>query len=440
MKNLILISVLSLVLCTACIKPEDNTDGIIPEPANIEYNRGKLIIKNNSKIYISGEELRPLAKILQSSIQSISGLSPEITSTRTGKNNIELIIKDNYDPEEYELKISENASLYASGYNSVAFGLSSLVQLMRMGGKEISLPRLSIKDKPAYEYRAVLIDLARFWHPVESVEETIDLLWFYKIRYLHLHLSDNRRMTFPLDDYPELKTINADGGREYYTREELDKLVEYARQRGVIIIPEIEFPGHSGQLYQKYPETFGSVDPATGKARPLYAVNIAKEETYEACGEIIKSLAEVFYTSPYIHIVGDEVYLENIKRLPEYKSFCLEKNLTEAADGNAQELFCHFINRMHEVVRECGKETIIWEGFPGSGAGSEQISKDIKVIVWNTTYNHPDTLIAGGFKIINSTWMPWYMVGAMNFAPSVERALDWEVTSWRHWRTDIPDI
>ena len=417
-KGILLLLVLVL-LSEGCVNYSNTRPQIIPSPRSADLSKGSFRLDNETKICFTDNQLKPLAILLQGHLETLTGIRAEIIVGGRENNCIRLLLNKELEEEEYILEINEVVNLSARNYSSLAFGVSSLLQLFNFEKSSLEIRHSVIIDKPEYNYRAVLLDLARFWHPVDVVEETIDLLWLYKIRYLHLHLSDNRRMTFPLEDYPDLKTINAKGKREYYLKEELEELVEYARQRGVVIIPEVEFPGHSGQLWQKYPETFGSIDPSTGNPRPLYAVNIAKEETYRACGNIIRSLAEVFYTSPYIHIGGDEVYLDNIKKLPEYKTFCSEKNLSEALNGNAQELFCHFINRMHEVVKECGKETIIWEGFHGSGAGSEQISKDFRVIVWNTTYNHPDTLLNHGFEIINSTWMPWYLVGAMNFAPSV---------------------
>jgi len=440
MRILISIFLAATVICHGCSKEVKYKSVIVPQPSRIIYDKGEFFISEETQIHISDPELIPLAELLQKNIRILSNLDIEISSGDNSKKSIKLVLKDGFPPEGYELIISDEIRIVASNYNAVAAGLSSVMQLMNPAKKGIKLQKVTISDQPDFEYRSVMLDLARFWNPVETIKETIDLLWFYKIRYLHLHLSDNERFTFPLDEFPDLKIVKEDGTREYYTIDELNDLVEYARQRGIVIIPEIDLPGHSSWLWKKYPEVFGSIDPITGKAKNLYVVNMAKEEMYHACEKMINKLAEVFYTSPYIHFGGDEIYLEAMKSIPEYKTFCKKHNLNVAFQGDADELFCYFINRINEMVKAAGKQSIIWEGFHGKGCGNQNISKDIQIIVWNTTYNHPDSLLKNGYKIINATWIPWYMVGAMNLAAPQEKGYNWDVTKWAHWNERIKNI
>ena len=421
-------------------KPDEVPLKIIPAPKAVEVFGGRLEITPESKLVTKNKKLLPLARFLSDYIARLTGFELSVSSKAGKEGDIILSTARSYKPEEYELKVEKNVTLEGFDLQGVAMASSTLLQVIEEAGGNCFIPRLLVQDEPQYAYRAVMLDLARFWHPVETIQETIDLLWFYKIKYLHLHLSDNRRFTFPLKEYPELKKVNPDGSVEYYTRKQLADLVEYARQRGVIIIPEIDLPGHSQVMWQKLPEVFGAVDPETGKAKNLQVVNMAKEETYQAIESIIGQLAEVFYTSPYIHIGGDEVWLEPIKTLPEYKTYCEKHGLKAALNGDANELFCHFINRLNRMVKKTGKKTIAWEGFHGQGAGDVLIDKDIMVIVWNTTYNRPDSLLKNGFEIVNSTWIPWYQVSAMNFAPEPKQAYAWGPGDWKHWNPDIKDI
>ena len=436
------LSMAVLFLTVQCSSPLPPAVEIIPAPHHYEAGEGTFEISDKTGIVFLHDSLRPLADLLAAQIYHLSGWTVPVSTGRGGgaANTIVLAYNSELQGEEYHLEVSGNVHIKAASYGALAMGAATFVQLFTISDSKLILPEVVIRDRPVYGYRSVMLDLARFWHPVETIKETIDLLWFYKIKYLHLHLSDNRRFTFPMDEFPRLKTIKEDGSREYYTIEELKHLVEYARQRGIAIIPEIDLPGHSAQLWSKYPEVFGSIDPKTGQPRPLHVVNMAKEETYEACGKIIDQLAEVFYTSPYIHFGGDEVYLEALKNTPGYLAYCRENNLQAALAGNADELFCHFINRMHNRVKATGKQSLVWEGFPGTGAGSVSISKDITVIVWNATYNHPGDLVGNGYNVVNSTWIPWYMVGAMNLAPAVEKAYPWKVTQWNHWDDQVEDI
>ncbi|TGV04613.1 beta-N-acetylhexosaminidase [Flavivirga rizhaonensis] len=437
----IYLALLIPIVFIQCKQTATHEINIIPKPHEYVVSKGTFKINNKTKIVVLNNSLTPLAHFLTDQIYKVSGLTLNVAAEYTeNNNNIILGYDNNLGEEEYKLIIEKKVHIEASNYNSAAMAAATLMQLINITEDQVGFPNISISDKPDYKYRSVMLDLARFWHPMETVKEIIDLLWFYKIKYLHLHLSDNRRFTFPLDAFPNLKTVNEDGSREYYTLEELEYLVEYARKRGVTIIPEIDLPGHSTQLWSKYPEVFGSIDPKTNKPKTLYVINMAKEETYKAVELIINQLAKVFYTSPYIHIGGDEVYLQPIKELPEYKTYCKKQGLKAALAGNANELFCHFINRLNGMVKKTGKKTIVWEGFHNTGAGDVQIDKDITVIVWNTTYNHPENLLNNGFEIINSTWIPWYQVEAMNFAPNPEIAYDWDLGDWTHWEDDIEDI
>lgn len=428
------------ILFVRCIEAPVPDINIVPKPHNYSINKGTFEIHNDTKIIVLNDSLKSLAYFLSEQINKVSGLSLNIVTEGNEKNNIVLGYNKKLKEEAYHLNIEKRVFIEAANYNSLAMGTATLLQLVNIEKGQASLPNISISDEPDFKYRSVMLDLARFWHPMETIKETIDLLWLYKVKYLHLHLSDNKRFTFPLEDFPELKSFDEKGSREFYTIEELKELVEYAKQRGITIIPEIDLPGHSTQLWSKYPETFGSIDPITKKAKHLYVVNIAKEATYLACEKIINKLSEVFYTSPYIHFGGDEVYLEAIKSVPEYKSYCKKNNLELALKGDVNELFCHFINRMDAMVKATGKKSLIWEGFHGTGAGKETISKDITVIVWNTTYNKPDNLVTNGYNIVNAAWIPWYMVGAMNLAPSTENAYKWDPQKWGHWDDKIHDI
>ncbi|WP_435315247.1 family 20 glycosylhydrolase [Cellulophaga fucicola] len=430
------------VSCNSSNNVDLNTDvTVIPIPKNVIKKAGSFNFIDQTTVVIDDSSLLPIAEVLTSYVERITGKSIKISSNNDTENNI-IIIKYNKDFKDntYTITVDKTITLEANSFGSITNAVATLVQLIKINEGGPYIPYVTINDGSDLEYRAVMLDLARFWHPIETIKETIDLLWLYKIPYLQLHLSDNRRFTFPLKDFPKLNKLDENGNREYYTKEELKDIVEYAKDRGIAIIPEVDLPGHSEILWQTYPEVFGSLNSKTNKPEQLYVVNIAKENTYKGVNTIIKELASVFYTSPFIHVGGDEVYLDKLKNVPEYQKYTKENGLTAAANGDPNELFCHFINKMNAMVKATGKKTIAWEGFHGIGAGNVVIDKDITIIVWNTTYNSPNNLLDNGYKIINSTWIPWYMVGAMNLAPSLERAYNWEVTDWAHWNTNIEDI
>ena len=97
-----------------------------------------------------------------------------------------------------------------------------------------------------------MIDLARMWHDVPTLKNVIDMAAFYKINYLQLHLSDDQSFTFPMEKFPKIATPDRP-----YSKQDFRDLVKYADDRGIIIIPELDVPGHSRQLVEIYPEIFG---------------------------------------------------------------------------------------------------------------------------------------------------------------------------------------
>ena len=124
-----------------------------------------------------------------------------------------------------------------------------------------ALPHLAIADQPGLKYRAAMLDIARKPHSLAVLRQCVDIARFYKIRYIHLHMSDENAWTFPSTKYPQLGKNNfawAGGEKpEVYNLNELKQLVAYADARGVTFVPEIETPGHSGQLRGTMPEVFG---------------------------------------------------------------------------------------------------------------------------------------------------------------------------------------
>ena len=207
---------------------------------------------------------------------------------------------------------------------------------------------LEIEDKPDSEYRGLLVDLARMWHDVSTLKDIIDLASFYKIKYLQLHLSDDQSFTFPSEIFPKLASRDRP-----YSKKDLRELVKYASDRGIIIIPEMDIPGHSRQFVEIYPEIFG-VNNRMLQINPWKSnvINIGSEKVYAAIDLLIGEIVEVFDTSPYFHIGGDEANLDLYKNVPEINSFMRKNNLGK----DVNELFRYFLVRMNEIVKKHNKK------------------------------------------------------------------------------------
>lgn len=403
---------------------------LIPLPKKIERKEGALKLSVEAKIAVEDDRLMPIAKILSQRLHLQTGVKLAVASESGSDGDILLAIDTKLPSEAYRVEVDEHVRLIGSDYRSVCWASATLSQLLN-GDSEVAFPRVSITDQPDYEFRSMLLDLARRWHPVDTVKQTIDLLSLYKIKFLHLHLSDTQGCVYTSRVLPEMASGQA------YSWEEMQAIVQYADQRGVSIIPEIDVPGHSSSWVRNMPEIFGTTDPATGEPQPLGIVNMANEKAYEALDRLVGELAEVFASSPYIHIGTDETGAGGLVKLPEYQPYCEKHGLTLAAKGQAHELFLHFIQRMSEIVKQNGKQPIAWNDFGGASTPNTQVPKDVLMTVWTGS---PVTMAEHGYKIVNCCWVPLYMVPPQQRAPEANRIYDWNVRLYDNWHFEDPIV
>lgn len=227
------------------------------------------------------------------------------------------------------------------------------------------LPCLVIEDKPAFEHRGLLLDVCRHFFELETLKNYIDLMAFYKMNILHLHLTEDQGWRFPSDKYPKLNEISswrieADSSRYggYYTREELKELVNYASERHIVIIPEIELPGHSQAALAAYPElscSGGPIEVANdwGVFKEIYCAG--NDSTFLFLENILLEVMEIF-PSEYIHIGGDEAP----KTRWESCSRC-QKRIKNEELHNEHELQSWFIRRIENFLNGHGRKLIGWD-------------------------------------------------------------------------------
>lgn len=272
--------------------------------------------------------------------------------------------------EQYELSVGPRSiEVTASTPTGVARATSTLMQLLAQPSRTI-LPALEISDKPSCDYRSFMVDLGRNPHSVECLKETIDLLWYYKVDSLHLHLTDDQRFAFPSRAFPKLASQD-----HRITWDEFKELDRYAQVRGVSIIPELEVPGHSGILRNQYPEVFG--ESSTDVARLT--------SSRAAIKTLLDEMIEVFQSARAIHVGGDEAF------------------------GVPEDLQRNLINELHTFLASRGKETIVWEG-PRLGTGDNKVHEDVIHINWRTINFPADQMLEAGYPVVNAAWDPLYLV------------------------------
>ena len=271
--------------------------------ADAEKAQGTLPLTSRSRIVCQDPRLQPLANILAGEIQIASGLKLAVASGKPGHGDIALAIDPSLAKEAYRLDVADAATVAAGNYPAAALGTATLLQSLIVDGGEVALPRMSLRDEPKADFRGLMIDVARKYHSIESLKDLVELCRLYKVRYLQLHLTDDQAFTFPSRAYPKLNENPQHGGK-CYTIEMLQDLVAYADARGVTIIPEYEAPGHSAAANRAMHDLF--IIANTKPYEHHASINFCKEEVMRAVATIVGEMCDVFKSTPYFHIGGDE--------------------------------------------------------------------------------------------------------------------------------------
>lgn len=352
-----------------------------------------------------------------------------------GEGGVELIYDSAMAPNAYRISTDVGLRVYAGATEGLCYGLATALQLCDPKDDGIHLPLLEIEDRPDKDYRSVLVDLGREWHPFDKLLKYVDLCFFYKIRYLNLHFADNKLYTLPSKAFPKLC---AEG--KYYTEEQILHLRKYAAARGIILVPEFECPGHAPILNTFYPEVFA--DRSEGEGGVFYneegevidnksLLCAGSEQSVEGVKTLLKEISDLFPETPYLHIGGDEANISLWDQCSECKAYMKEHGI-----NGVYGLYSDYVARIASYVLSLGKTPIVWEGFPEEGAN--KIPPETVVISWENHYQTTQQILAEGFPIINASWKPLYIVPGLT-VPSADinwgtrEILDWNVYNWQHW-------
>ena len=433
MKNSIIIFLIILIIgCNENPIQISHTpqNKIIPTPKEIKYlsNIKCLRLPKDIKVYSSDASLRPIATIFVEQL-NLLGYKHQLSFEKTTNATISIILDETLKTEEHQINIDQSVILRGGSYKAISSAMTSVLHLIEKKDDHTLFPLVEIKDYPDATFRGLMIDVARRWHSINTLKKLVDMSAFYKLNYMQLHLTDDQSFTFPSNAYPKLATKD-----RHYSKEELVDLVNYAELRGITLIPEIDIPGHSRKFIETYPEIFSPKLKKWGKNiwggdAINNVINIGSEKVYSALDVILDEVIEIFHTSPYIHIGADEATIDNLKDDPLAEAMMKKENL----GGNVHELYRHFIVRMNDRVKSKNKTMCIWEGFKREG--KIEIPKDLIVFEFESLYNLPNHLVEDGYTLVNTSWVPLYVVGTGNEGEWIPRK--WEpkkIYYWNMWQ------
>ena len=269
----------------------------------------------------------------------------------------------------FELTIQSNKINISTGSTKGAFyAIQSIYQLIRLNNanikNELIIPGLNIKDWAAFSHRGMLMDCCRHFFEISTIKKYIDLLALYKMNTLHWHLTEDQGWRIEIEQYPKLTEIGAYrkdstglyGG--FYTKNEIKDIVEYAKERHINIIPEIELPGHAQAALAAYPELSckgHDIEVANdwGVFKEIYCAG--NDSVFLFLENVLTEIIELF-PSKFIHIGGDEAP----KFRWEHCSKC-QNRIQKEGLKDEHELQSYFIKRIAKFLDSKGKTLIGWD-------------------------------------------------------------------------------
>src|SRR5258708_1047230 len=265
-------SVLPALILTATgacmLNAQSNTAlNIMPLPAKVERGDGSLKIDASFRIAFAGyreprlehaglrlerQILRQTGLVILHANKSAGPATLEVTTDRESKP-----IQDLGEDESYKLDVTRTgAKMHPANPLGTLRGLQTFLQLIAITPEGFSVPALHIEDRPRFPWRGLVIDSGRHFIPLDVIKRNLDGMEAVKMNVFHWHLSDNQGFRAESRKFPRLHEQGSDG--LFYTQEEIRDVVEYARDRGIRVVPEFDMPGHSTAGFPAYPQ------PATG--------------------------------------------------------------------------------------------------------------------------------------------------------------------------------
>lgn len=377
---------------------------LIPSPAQKEIQPGKFMLDKEVTIVFKNDATERLAHYFQQQVEKLSGIQLPLNTNAKKKIVFRLDKKSDLPKEGYWLKVCEKeVEVSASAYAGLFYGLQTMLQYFPgiRTNEALELPAMEITDKPAFAWRGMMLDVSRHFFSVETIKEVLDLMAFYKLNTFHWHLTDNEGWRLEIKKYPKLTSVGAwrqeipgsimykedstyttpltgepyrYGG--FYTQVQAREVVEYAKERNITVIPEIEMPGHSAAALAAYPE-FSCAKPnqdppgsnlwdgVTDTEDMAFNYCAGEEAPFHFLEDVLTEVMEIF-PSEYIHVGGDEVdksYWENCES-------CQARIKKEGLkDENG--LQSYFIKRMEKFLSAHNRKLLGWDEILEGGLAPE---------------------------------------------------------------------
>jgi len=377
---------LGVVGTVVACAPDAPRHTVIPVPASVEFQSADTLpVSADMRIAFDpgdaeGERIgRVLAALIGNSLETTppvvaaSGDSPHPSIHLTRRDAAAALGEEGYEltitSEGATLRAAEPAGLFY-GVQTVRQLLSPVVEYSAAYGRPLSLPAVRIADSPRFGWRGAMLDVARHFLTVREVKRFIDSMALYKLNYLHLHLSDDQGWRIEIPGWPNLAAYGGStevggGPGGYYTVAEYSDIVRYAEERFVVVVPEIDVPGHTNAALASYPDLNCdgiAPDLYTGTSVGFSSLCPHKDVTYFFLNDVVREISRLT-PGPFFHVGGDEV-----ERL-------------------SNDEYVDFIGRVQGIVRAHGKRMVGWDEIASADLAPESV-----VQLWRPLWPGPGSV------------------------------------------------
>lgn len=375
-------------------------ENLIPKPQQTIIKEGQFIIDPQTIIVKQSAAFDNSVQFFNDYLQAhYSFQLKQAKLVNKNKSNIVISIGNigNATPGAYTLDIAaKSITIKAKDKEGIFYAIQTLIQLLPAeAANTLAVPQLTINDAPRFAHRGAMLDVGRYFLPLDFVKKFIDYMAFHKMNRFHWHLTDDHGWRIEIKKYPRLTSVGAwrdgtligklpgtgntnekHGG--FYTQAQIKELVKYAAARNITVIPEIEMPGHASAAIAAYPwlscfpeekSVFTKFQSEESKRKQASGVNkvvqeiwgvqkdvfVPKETTFKFLQDVLDEVM-VLFPSKYIHIGGDECPKDNWKR----SAFC-QQLIKEKGVKDEHGLQSYFIGRIEKYLNSKGRNIIGWD-------------------------------------------------------------------------------
>ena len=424
---------------------------LIPLPASVQQGSGQFTFPAKVQLCVpsyTGDSVKAVAKRWAGNFTKSTGI--KVSVGKKANAAIQLRLNSGLAPEAYDLQVTrERIVIEAARPAGFFYALQTLNQLLPsravMAGVKATdvqawtLPVVTIKDHPRFEWRGFMLDEGRHFYGKEEIKKLLDVMAAYKLNRFHWHLTEDQGWRIEIKKYPRLTEVGAwrnskvlgwgevkpDGQRYggYYTQKDAREIVRYAQERFIEIVPEVDIPGHSQAAVAAYPE-FLSCDPQNQHEVWLWqgvspdVINVSHPQAVQFAKDVIDELTAIF-PFRYIHLGGDECPTNKW----EANEACRQQ-LASIGSKNFRDLQINFYRQLQDHIAQKPaseqRQLIFWnEVLHGN---TRPLGTDITIMAWVGADGAAKDAAQRGMKTILSPQIPYYINRRQSNLPTEPRS------------------